>query len=70
MPWFRLNKAAEYCDVSPSTIKRWFKQGLRHSRINGKPYVKHSHLDDFLLQFENNEKIANQIADEVFKGLK
>ena len=65
MSWFRLNKAAEYADVSPKTITRWFKDGLRHSRVNGTPYVKDTWLDEWMQSHEINEQTIDDIVEDV-----
>ena len=47
---FRLTKAKEVVDVTPNTLRAWFKQGLPFYR-RGKPiFVSKTELEQFIRQ--------------------
>lgn len=69
MSWLRIQKGAAYADVSTRTFRRWLHEGLRHSRINGIPYVQESAIDAWMQAHEVTKNRAQRIAAEVMAEL-
>ena len=47
--WLDITKASNYCDMSPSTLRRNVKQGnLKASKVTGKLLFKRSELENWL----------------------
>ena len=64
--WLRIQRAAEYADVSPRTIRRWFGDGLKHSRVRGVPYTSEQWIDEFINRHSDDR--VDRLVDEVLKG--
>jgi hypothetical protein len=62
--WLRIQKAAEYADVSQRTIRRWFEDGLKHSRVRGVPYTSREWIDDFIAS-HSDDRMDRMIDDMV-----
>jgi hypothetical protein len=63
--WLRISKAAEYADVSTRTIRRWFVEGLKFSKVRGVPYTSQKWIDEFIESHSDDH--LNQMVDEVVK---
>lgn len=66
--WLRIYKAAEYADVSPRTIRRWFIEGLKHSRVRGVPYTSQEWIDQFIESHSDDR--LDRIVDEVMESIR
>ena len=70
--WGKIKSASEYAGVSPRTLRKWLKRGLKHARLpSGTILIKYDAVDEFLDAFEacDNEvdRIVQKIEKEVFK---
>jgi hypothetical protein len=43
--WLTLGEAARYADITTTTLRSWRESGLPESRVEGRIYIKRSHLD-------------------------
>jgi len=68
MGWMKIRSAAAYADVSPRTMRRLLKQGLRYSQLpSGRVLIKQSWIDEYLSQFESSQDEVREVVDEVIK---
>jgi hypothetical protein len=70
--WAKIKPASVYAGVSPRTMRKWLKGGLKHSRLpSGTIIIGFDAIDEFLSSFEvqNNklDQIVEEITKEVFK---
>jgi hypothetical protein len=63
--WLRIQKAAEYADVSQRTIRRWFVDGLKHSRVRGVPYTSQEWIDEFI--DSHSDERMDRLVDGIVK---
>ena len=69
--WGKIKSAAQYCDVSERTLRKWLKDGLKHVRVQGSGtiLIKYSWLDEFLENFTVNQNHVDEIVSDVLKQL-
>ena len=68
--WAKIKEAANYASVGERTLCKWFKQGLRHSRLEtGAIFIRYADIDAWLESFAVDGNQVDQIVDEVFKDL-
>jgi predicted site-specific integrase-resolvase len=68
--WAKIKDAADYASVGQRTLRKWFKQGLRYSRLEtGAVFIRYADIDKFLESFSVDGNQVDQIVDEVFKDL-
>ena len=66
--WASVKDAAKYAGFSERTIRKFLKQGLKHSRLpSGTIRIRYKDIDDYLEQFQVNENQVDAIVDEIFK---
>jgi len=46
--WLSLEEASEWIDATPATLRKWRKNGLRESEVEGRIYVKREDLDAYI----------------------
>lgn len=46
-PWMTLSETAEYMHISPNTLNKFIKQGLRPSLVNGVQRISQKEADRF-----------------------
>ena len=64
--WGNLKNAAKYADVSKRTLTGWFKEGLKHSRLNHKTIlIRYDDIDDFLEQYNVKDSLVDNVVDEI-----
>ena len=69
--WGKTGDAAKYAGVSPRTLGKWLKNGLRCARLpTGTILVKFEWIDEFIGQFEGSENIVDSIVDDFCKGIR
>lgn len=70
--WLRILPAAEYCCVSPRTLRKWLRRGLKHSRVGGAILIKVDDLDEYLERFSETsnkvDEMVNRVVREVLRG--
>jgi hypothetical protein len=67
--WASIKNAAKYSDVAVRTMRDLLKRGLKHSRVSfGMISVRYSDIDEFFMQYQENEDKIDKIVDEVMKG--
>lgn len=60
--WLRIKGACGYCGIQERTLRKWFQQGLRYSKIRGSVFIKLDWLDSFLEGYEvTNNKVSNDV---------
>ena len=68
--WLRINSAAQYADVSPRTLRKWLKLGLKCVRLpSGTILIKASWIDDFLEDFVAESQSVKQVINELVESL-
>jgi hypothetical protein len=67
--WNRINKAATKSDVSPRQVRRYLKEGLRHSRIHGTVFISDEALDEFFKRHEVQVDEVSEIVDQVMADI-
>jgi len=67
--WNRINKAATKSDVSPRQVRRYLKEGLRHSRIHGTVFISDEALDEFFKRHEVQVDEVSEIVDQVLADI-
>jgi excisionase family DNA binding protein len=67
--WLKINSAAEYCDRSPRTMRKWLKKGLKHSRVGGSILIKVDDLDEYLERFSETSDKVNEMVDRVVQDV-
>ena len=68
--WAKIPQIAEYLDLSPRTVRKLLKQGLRHARMeSGTVLVKYSDADAFLEQFidDPGQQVDDAVAEVMAK---
>jgi predicted site-specific integrase-resolvase len=66
--WGKIKAASAYAGVSPRTMRKWLKQGLRHSRLpSGTIIISFDAIDEFLSSFEVQNDEVDQIIEEITK---
>ncbi len=68
--WAKIKDAAAYASVGERTMRKWFKQGLRHSRLEtGAVFIRYTDIDAWLESFSVDGNQVDQIVDEVCRDL-
>jgi len=68
--WLKIKGAAQYCSVSPRTMRGWLKAGLRYARLpSGTILIKKEEIDHFLENFSNQMDQVDEITNSVLKDL-
>lgn len=70
--WFRIKDAAAYASVTPRTVSKWLKDGLKHSRLNSNSVlIKIEHVDEYLERFNTDSvDVDAQVAAAMTKARK
>ena len=69
--WGKIKQAARYTGISERTMRDWFKQGLKYTRLPTRTIlIRYSDIDDWLEGFAVNDDKINRIVDDVCKDLK
>jgi len=55
---FRLNRSKKEVDVSPPTLRKWFKEGLPFYKMEKAVFVSRSQLQAFILARANQTAAA------------
>ena len=64
--WASAKSAAKYADVSERTIRKWIKEGLRHSRLpSGTIRIRYKDIDKYLEQFQFDDNFIDAVVDEI-----
>jgi len=64
--WCKVKNAAKYADISERIIREWLKEGLKHSRLpSGTIRIRYSDIDEYLVQFQANDNLVDNVVDEV-----
>jgi len=63
--WGKIPSAALYAGVSPRTLRKWLKKGLRHSKPMGAILIKFSDIDKFL----GNHVVCVNEVDSIVDGV-
>ena len=59
MSWMNIATAARYAGVSRSTVQRWMKEGLKHSRLSSSNVKIHPNdIDAYIRSFETGIDVA------------
>lgn len=68
--WLKIKAASAYSGVSPRTVRKWLKQGLKHSRLSsGTVIISFDAVDEFLSSFEVQNDEVERIVEELEKRL-
>lgn len=68
--WSKIKAASAYSGVSPRTVRKWLKQGLKHSRLSsGTVIISFDAVDEFLSSFEVQNDEVERIVEELEKRL-
>ena len=68
--WVKIKRASKYAGVSERTMRHWFKEGLKHSRLpTGTILIRYSDIDDWLEGFAVADDKVARIIDEVCKDI-
>ena len=68
--WLTVKKAAEYCGMSERTVRNWFKQGLKHSRLKSRTIlIKVAWMDEYLETYADQENKVDKIVEEALRIL-
>lgn len=68
--WVKVKAASVYAGVSPRTLRKWLKRGLKHSRLpSGTILVKYESIDEFLAAFEACDNEIERMVDEIEKEI-
>ena len=69
--WLKVKNAAKYAGVSPRTLLKWLKRGLRHSRPSSMLIlICKDDIDEFLAQYAVTGDRAAEIANRVIRELR
>jgi hypothetical protein len=71
LAWGKIPQAAAYCGVSPNTMRRMMKEGLKHARLpSGRVLIRFADIDEYLCQFQVDTKSqVDEMVTEIMKGL-
>jgi len=64
----KVKEAARYAGVSPRTLRKFLKQGLRHVRLpTGTILIRYGWIDEFLGRFEveDGQDHVDKLVEEV-----
>jgi len=64
----KVKEAARYAGVSPRTLRKFLKQGLRHVRLaTGTILIRYDWIDEFLGEFEveTGQDHVDKLVEEV-----
>jgi predicted site-specific integrase-resolvase len=68
--WTKIKAASAYAGISPRTMRRWLKQGLRHARLpSGTILIQYSAIDEFLANYEAQDNEVDQLVETIEKEL-
>lgn len=66
----RLKNACKYADVSQTTMRNWFSNGLKFSKVKGILLIKLTDIDNYIAQYsKDSDRRASAIASEVLNDL-
>jgi excisionase family DNA binding protein len=69
--WASVKDAAKYAGFSERTMRKFLKQGLKHSRLpSGTIRIRYQDIDDYLEQFQVKEDRINVIVDGILKDFR
>ncbi len=69
--WAKIRQASKYAGISERTMRDWFKQGLKFSKLStGTILIFYKDIDVWLEGFAVNNDQVDQIVDEVCKNLR
>jgi len=62
----RTADVAAYARVSPRTVRKWFKEGLRHLKLSHKNLLfRKEWVDEFLLRHECSASRVETLVDKI-----
>jgi predicted site-specific integrase-resolvase len=68
--WGKIKSASEYAGVSPRTLHKWLKRGLKHSRLpSGTILIRYSAVDEFLATYEAQNNEVDRLVETIEKEL-
>ncbi len=68
--WAKIKYASEYAGVSPRTLRKWLKRGLKHSRLpSGTILIKYDAIDEFLATYEAQNNEVDRLVETIEKEL-
>ena len=68
----KVKEAARYAGVSPRTLRKFLKQGLKHVRLpTGTILIRYGWIDEFLARFEVEEEQdrVKALVDEITREM-
>lgn len=67
--WCKPSVGAKHAGISLKVFRGWFKNGLRHVRLdNGRILTRYEWIDSYLKGFEVKDN-ASKMADDLMEGL-
>ena len=68
--WAKIRSSSQYAGVSPRTLRKWLKRGLKHSRLpSGTILIQYSAVDEFLATYEAQDNEVDRLVDTIEKEL-
>lgn len=68
--WAKIKAASQYAGVSPRTLRKWLKRGLKHSRLpSGTILIRYSAIDQFLVSYEAQDNEIDRIVERIGKEI-
>jgi excisionase family DNA binding protein len=67
--WLKIKPAAEYVSVSPRTLRKWLRRGLKHSRVGGSILLKVDDLDAYVERFSESSDQVDEMVNKVVKAV-
>jgi hypothetical protein len=68
--WAKVKAASVYAGVSPRTLRKLLKRGLKHSRLpSGTILIRYSAIDEFLANYESQDNEVDRLVETIEKEL-
>ncbi len=70
--WGTMPAAAEYAGVGKARIRRWMKNGLKHSRLpTGRVLIRFVDIDSYLERYQvDEEAVVNATVNEILRDMR
>ena len=68
----KVKEAARYAGVSPRTLRKFLRQGLKHARLpTGTILIRYGWIDEFLERFEveDGQDRVNDLVEEITREM-
>ena len=68
----KVKEAARYAGVSPRTLRKFLRQGLKHARLpTGTILIRYGWIDEFLERFEveDGQDRVKELVDEITREM-